>query len=166
MDTIEIMPEILEQIRPPEEFVRPVVLIDIFEDDSGSDDDDIVFIETIDITTNPETTVIPTLPTRIGDTPRFVVFEDEPVILRRVMPVYPEGLRRTRTQGQVVLTIEVFADGSIGAIEVVRSLLPGPGGFDEAAINAVRQWQFQPATSGGQPVACWVRQIITFDLTN
>ncbi|MCL1826623.1 MAG: energy transducer TonB, partial [Candidatus Cloacimonetes bacterium] len=66
--------------------------------------------------------------------------------------------------GVVILDIEVLIDGSIGAIEVFQSLMPGPGGLDEAAILAVRKWQYQPAESGGNPVACWVKQPINFTL--
>jgi len=166
METIEIMPEIVDRIEQPQEVVRPIVNIEIIDDDANDDsDDEIIYIDTIEITVLDHFATIAPPPAH-GTTSRFVVYEDAPVILRRVAPIYPEALRRSRMQGVVVLQIEILVDGSIGAIEVFRSLMPGPGGFDEAAIEAVRQWQFQPAMSGGQPVACWITQPINFTLTN
>ena len=163
LETIEIMPEIQERIEPPEEVARPIVNIEIVDDMNDDSDDEIMIIDTIEITTlDVWQTIAP--PPSLGQTPRFVVYEDAPVILRRVTPVYPEFARRSRIQGMVLLNIEILVDGSIGAIEVQRSLLPGPGGLDEAAIEAVRQWQFQPAKNGGNPVACWITQPIIFTL--
>ena len=162
LETIEILPEIQEQIQPPEEVARPIVNIEIVDDDGGDDDEEILIIATIEITTLDPFAAIAPPPTH-GQTPRFVAFEEAPVLLRRVNPVYPEFARRARITGQVILDIEVLADGSIGAIEVRRSLMAGPGGFDEAAIEAVRQWQFRAAESAGRPVACWITQAITFD---
>lgn len=165
METIEIPLEIQEKIQPPEQVAKPIVNIEIVDDSSDDNDDEIEIITTIEITRLDPTSVIAPPPS-VGQTPRFVVYEDAPVILRRVPPVYPDFARRSRIQGTVVLDIEILADGSIGAIEVFRSLMPGPGGFDEAAIAAVKQWQFQPAKSGGKPVACWIKQSITFELSN
>jgi periplasmic protein TonB len=42
--------------------------------------------------------------------------------------------------------------------------MEGDGGFDEAAIEAVKKWEFTPAKSGGKPVACWVTFPISFGL--
>jgi len=166
MEAIEIMPEIIERIEQPQEVVRPIVNIEIIDDDMNDDsDDEIIYIDTIEITTLDPWAVIAPPPT-LGQTPRFVVYEDAPVVLRRVNPVYPDALRRARIQGTVVLQVEVLIDGSIGAIEVFRSVMPGPGGLDEAAIEAVRQWQFQPAQSGGRPVAVWITQPINFTIGN
>ena len=165
LETIEILPEIQERIEPPEEVARPIVNIEIVDDASDDSDDEIEIITTIEITRlDPFQTIAP--PPTLGQTPRFVVYEDAPVILRRVSPEYPPIGRRAGIRGTVLLDVEVLVDGDIGAIEVVQSLMSGPGGFDEAAIAAVRQWQFQPAKNGGRPVACWARIPIVFELTN
>ena len=44
--------------------------------------------------------------------------------------------------------------------------MSGPGGLDEAAVTAVRKWEFSPAKSGGKPVAVWVTFDVTFNLKN
>jgi len=162
METLEIPPDIPEEIKPPEEVIKPIVNIEII-DDPEVDNEDIKVIETIEETVNIEVAIAPPPVQQVhGETPRFVPYEDPPVITTGPRPEYPEHLRRMKITGQVVLDIEVFSDGTIGAIEVVKSLMSGPGGFDEACINSVRQWRIQPAKSGGNPVACWMKQTFNF----
>ena len=62
------------------------------------------------------------------------------------------------------LEVEILVDGSIGIIEVTKSLMPGPRGLDISAINSVKQWKFSPAKNGGKPVACWITFPMTFTL--
>jgi protein TonB len=81
-----------------------------------------------------------------------------------VQPKYTDFARRTGIEGQVWLEVEVLKNGKVGAVEVKKSLLSGPGGLDEAAIKAVKQWEYSPAKSGGKPVACWITFPITFEL--
>ncbi len=161
-EAIEIPPEIRERIEPPAELMRPPVEI-IIDDDLTGDDDDLEIIETIDRTTlDPYEVIQP--PPGIGTTPRFVVYDEPPQPIRRVNPEYPTFARRSGIQGQVVLEVEVLRDGTVGAVEVTRSLMAGPGGLDEAAVRAVRQWEFTPAKSQGQPIAVWARIPIDFQL--
>jgi len=162
METLEILPEIPEEIKPPETIVKPIVNIEII-DDPDVQDDNIKEVETIGPTTDLEVFIAPPpAETKHGETPRFVPYEDAPVLLDAPRPAYPENLKKMKISGQVILDIEVFGDGTIGAIEVFKSLMSGPGGFDEAAVNAARQWKIQPAKSGGNSVACWIRQVINF----
>jgi periplasmic protein TonB len=163
VEAIDIPPEIKEKIKPPEETVKPVVEI-IVEDDLGEDEDeDIEIVSTIEKTTlDPYEEKVE--PPKFGQTSKFVVYEDAPVAIKQVRPVYPDFARNSGIEGEVWLEVEVFADGTVGAIDVVQSLLSGPGGLDEAAINAVKQWEFQPAKSGGKPVSVWVTFPIDFGL--
>jgi protein TonB len=67
-----------------------------------------------------------------------------------VKPVYPEEALRAGLEGLVVLEGIVDERGRVGHdIKVVRSL---GHGFDEAAVAAVRQWRFRPATRDGKPI--------------
>ncbi|MCK4694160.1 MAG: energy transducer TonB, partial [Candidatus Cloacimonetes bacterium] len=102
----------------------------------------------------------------LGKTSKFQIYEDEPVPIKQVKPEYPQFARNAGIEGEVWLEVEVFTDGSVGAIEVRKSLMSGPGGLDEAAIKAVKQWEFSPAKSGGKPVACWVTFPVRFSLTD
>ena len=163
-EAIEIPPEIRERIEPPAELLRPPVEI-IIDDELSGDDDDLEIVETIDRTVlDPYEVLQP--PPGIGQTPRFVIYDEPPQPIRRVNPDYPTFARRSGIQGQVVLEVEVLRDGTVGAVEVMRSLMAGPGGLDEAAMRAVRQWEFTPAKSQGQPIAVWVRIPIDFQLEN
>jgi len=161
---IEIPPEIKEKIKPPEETVKPVIRIVVDDEMDGDDDEDIEIIDTIESTTLDPYEEVEDLGGKLGTTSKFAVYEDAPVAIKRVPPVYPDFVKKMGIEGDVWLEVEVFANGKVGAIEVKKSLMSGPGGLDEAAIKAVRQWEFNPAKSGGQPVACWVTFPITFNL--
>lgn len=161
-EAIDIPPEVRERIEPPEETVRPVVEI-VIEDDLEADaDEDLEFVETIDVTTLDPYEQPPDF--EAGTTPRFVPYEDPPQPIYNPRPRYTDFARRSGIEGRVVLNVEVFADGTVGAVEVVQSLMPGPGGLDEAAVRAIRQWEFEPAKSGGKPVSVWVTFPVEFRL--
>ena len=83
-----------------------------------------------------------------------------PTLLSQVKPKYTaEGLR-LRIQGTVALEVVVSRDGIPIAIRVTRSL--DPGGLDEEAIIAVREWRFTPARIGDTPVDVLVTIFLDF----
>ena len=67
----------------------------------------------------------------------------------KVEPEYSEEARKAKYQGTVVLAIQVGEDGRAHNIRVIRSLGLG---LDEKAIEAVRQWRFNPGMCNGQAV--------------
>lgn len=75
----------------------------------------------------------------------------EPVIRQKAMPVYPEEARAGKVMGTVVLDLTVGTDGKVDAVRVLDS----PSALlSQAAIDAVRQWEFEPARrEDGTPVA-------------
>src|SRR6516225_5455436 len=64
-------------------------------------------------------------------------------------PEYSEEARKAKYQGTVVLWLVVSADGKPQQIRVQRALGMG---LDEKAVEAVRQWRFEPARKDGQAV--------------
>ena len=161
---LEEIPEIKDEIKPPEQQVKPVIDI-VIEDDLSEDDEDIEIIDTIEKTDlDPWEEVAVTTTEEIGKTPKFVLYEDPPVPVKQVKPSYSDFAKRMNITGEVVLEVEVLIDGSVGAINVMKSLMPGPDGLDEAAVKAVKQWEFKPAQSGGKPVAVWVQFPVGFGL--
>lgn len=76
-------------------------------------------------------------------------------------PDYPAAALRAGASGNVVLRIEVGADGRPGAIEVITGSRHRE--LDRAAVRAVRRWRFQPAMRGGVAVPASVQQTISFD---
>jgi TonB family protein len=73
-----------------------------------------------------------------------------PKVLSRRDPGYTEEARRAKVQGSVSLSLVVDASGNPQNIRVVRSLDPG---LDQKAIEAVREWKFQPGQKDGKAVA-------------
>jgi protein TonB len=80
----------------------------------------------------------------------------------RVEPVYPATSRRLGEQGSV--TLRVFVDTSGRPQQVLVDSSSGYARLDDAAVNAVRRWRFQPATTGSGPVGAWSRVTVTFRL--
>jgi TonB family protein len=86
-----------------------------------------------------------------------------PVSLREVKPQYTADAMRAKVQGTVLLECVVLPDGTVGSVEVVRSL-DSTFGLDQEAIKAAKQWRFKPGTRFGEPVAVLVTIELTFTL--
>lgn len=72
-----------------------------------------------------------------------------PRVTHRVEAVYPEAARAARISGVVI--VEAMIDTS-GNVVDARVLKPLPYGLDQAALDAVKQWRFAPATKDGVAV--------------
>jgi TonB family protein len=77
-------------------------------------------------------------------------------------PPYPEEARRKGMEGEVVLRVEVLANGWVGQIEVKRS--SGHEILDRSALSIVKQWKFIPANKENGSIPCWVNIPIKFQL--
>jgi len=82
--------------------------------------------------------------------------------LHNPKPEYPVAARRFGFQGTVVLRVLIGLEGSPTEIRVEKS--SGHNVLDEAALAAVKQWQFEPAREGDLRVAGWVDVPIQFRL--
>ena len=82
-----------------------------------------------------------------------------PKAIHKVSPDYPESERASRVEGVVVLALRVDKSGQVSNARVVRSLGKA---FDEAAVEAVRQWRFEPLLRDGQPVESEINITINF----
>ena len=76
-------------------------------------------------------------------------------------PRYPLEAIRHNISGEVVVLVDVDAQGAPSRV-VVDSSKPA-GVFDDAVLQAARQWRFTPALLGGKPVPGRVRVPIYFD---
>jgi periplasmic protein TonB len=76
-------------------------------------------------------------------------------------PEYTEEARNAKIQGTCVLWLIVDQQGHPRDIHVVRSL---GHGLDARAIDAVKQWVFQPAKKDGQPVNVQISIEVGFHL--
>ena len=84
-----------------------------------------------------------------------------PRVVYHVDPEYAEGARREKFQGTCILWVVVSAEGLPRDIRVARVL---GHGLDEKAIEAVKQWRFEPARKDGKPVAVAVNVEVAFRL--
>ncbi len=86
---------------------------------------------------------------------------NRPVKIHAPMPSYPEIGRKTRTQGTVIVQAIIDKRGEVTEIKVLKTL---PMGLTEAAVSAMKQWQFKPATLNGKPVDVYYNLTVTFSL--
>jgi protein TonB len=76
-------------------------------------------------------------------------------------PEYSEEARKAKYQGTVVLWLIVGPDGRPQQVKVARTLGMG---LDQKAIEAVRNWRFEPAKLNGNPVAVQINVEVKFRL--
>ena len=88
--------------------------------------------------------------------------DSKPVAIFRTKPVYPAKAQSEMVTGRVAFKFMVDRDGMVKDVEILQAQPQGM--FDEATINAVKQWRFQPAKVKGTAVACWVQTAINYEL--
>jgi protein TonB len=79
----------------------------------------------------------------------------------KVEPEYTKEAKKKKIQGRTILSVVINTEGQPENVHVVRSL---NAGLDQKAIEAVRQWSFEPATKDGQPVAVRATIEVNFKL--
>jgi TonB family protein len=77
-----------------------------------------------------------------------------------VRPVYPEIARTARVQGVVICEALIGADGKVTDAHILRSIPL----LDEAALDAVRQWEFTVTQLNGNPVPVIMTTTVNFTL--
>lgn len=86
-----------------------------------------------------------------------------PVVIKDVKPRYPDEAKEKRIQGVVQLEGVVLEDGTVGDIRVTKSL-DQTYGLDQAAVAALKQWEFKPGQKDGKPVKVLVAVEMSFTL--
>ncbi|MDH3627377.1 MAG: M56 family metallopeptidase [Acidobacteriota bacterium] len=84
-------------------------------------------------------------------------------LIEKVEPDYPEAMRVDKIDGRVILQALIGVDGFLSEIEVLRSE-PDREDMKTAAIDAVEQWRYEPATKAGVPVETYFTIVIEFAL--
>lgn len=70
-------------------------------------------------------------------------------LVERVRPSYPEWDRRTHTQGTVLIYGLIGVDGTLHDLRVISGV---SAGLNQASVEAVRQWRYEPFTCESTPV--------------
>jgi len=68
-------------------------------------------------------------------------------------PEYPPAAFKARFSGEVTLEVTVLRDGTVADEVRIVECTHTKVGFEQAAIEAVKKWRFEPATADGAPVA-------------
>jgi protein TonB len=84
-----------------------------------------------------------------------------PALVRRVDPVYPEIARQARIEGVVIIEAETDIFGRVRNARILRSIPL----LDQAALDAVRQWVYEPMLINGRPRGVLFTVTVTFKLT-
>ena len=83
-----------------------------------------------------------------------------PTKTKNVQPVYPPIAQSARVQGVVIIEATIGADGRVKDAKVLRSIPL----LDQAALDAVKQWQFTPTLLNGVPVPVIMTVTVNFTL--
>lgn len=86
-----------------------------------------------------------------------------PEVIHEEKPQYTSEAMRAKVQGIVEVEAIVLPDGSVGQVQIVRSL-DDRFGLDQKAVEAVKRWRFRPGTRMGKPVPVLVNIELTFTL--
>ncbi|MEO6264247.1 MAG: TonB family protein [Luteimonas sp.] len=93
---------------------------------------------------------------------RQAMADRDPTPIARVQPAYPPEALRVREEGSVLVRATIDAGGAPTNVEIARR--SGSRELDRAALDAVRQWRFQPAIKSGKAVTATVEVPIEFKL--
>lgn len=77
-------------------------------------------------------------------------------------PVYPKLSRKRKEQGTVLLLLLVNSLGQVAEIKIKQS--SGFDRLDQAALQAVKKWQFSPAKQDGKAIDYWYEMPMNFSL--
>lgn len=94
------------------------------------------------------------------NTPSVVAVVKPPRLVKRVDPVYPEIARAARVSGAVKLVAVTDVYGRVREAHVVESISL----LDESALEAVRQWIYEPLVVNGRPRAVAFEVTVRFVL--
>ena len=83
-----------------------------------------------------------------------------PKLLHQVDPVYPEIAIQARVQGIVIIEATTDIYGRVQNVKVIRTIPL----LDQAALDAVRQWVYEPMIVNGRPRGIIFTVTVTFTL--
>jgi TonB family protein len=86
---------------------------------------------------------------------------ERPKIVKKVDPVYPDEAKKNLVQGVVVLEVTTDEEGNIAKVAVLRS---DSSLLNQASIDAVKQWKYEPMFSKGNPISVSFNVTLTYRL--
>jgi TonB family protein len=88
--------------------------------------------------------------------PLIAVTPFSPTKIRHVDPIYPSAATDVRTEQFVLVELRINEEGRVDSARILRSVPL----FDQAALDAVRQWQYEPIRLNGLPTPFIVSVVV------
>jgi TonB family protein len=110
--------------------------------------------QTATLNTQPPWAEIPPNAVRVGSNIK------PPTKVKDVKPVYPAVALNARVQGVVIVEAVIGEEGRVNAVRVLRSIPL----LNQAALDAVRQWEFTPTLLNGAPIPVVMTMTVNFTL--
>jgi protein TonB len=85
-----------------------------------------------------------------------------PKVVHIEQPQYPPLAKKAKIEGVVVVEAIVTADGSVDKVKVIS----GPQPLVDAAVEAIKQWKYEPTFLNGQAVPVVLTARINFSLSD
>jgi len=119
-------------------------------------------IFTVTVRFNPSGLEARILPVKEGEPLRLAGGVAPPKLLKQVDPVYPNVARAALVEGVVILEVTTDIYGRVQGYKILRSIPL----LDKAAIDAVRQWVYEPVIINDKPIPVTFTVSVRFNLVS
>jgi protein TonB len=103
-----------------------------------------------------------TTPSPAGKVWNITELDQIPIVRLQTQPVFPSELKKAGMKAEVIVSWVLDLDGNVGEVKVYSST---DHRFDQASMDAVRQWKFRPGMKDGHPVKVAMTCPIVFTFT-
>ncbi len=79
-------------------------------------------------------------------------------LLKSASPIYPPAARVQNISGEVKIDALIDVNGNVSSVKIIS----GPAMLHQAALNAVKQWKYEPAQLNGKPTPVHVTVTLHF----
>lgn len=90
-------------------------------------------------------------------------FLQPPTPVWELRPLYPEQCKKRNIEGAVILQVGIDVEGNVIDVELLKS---AHRDLDQSAVDALRQWKYQPVKKEGEPVPVTFTVTVDFKLRN
>ena len=92
----------------------------------------------------------------------FIPYDDPPVAMSPIRPLYPEIAQEAGIEGVVIVQAFIDQKGRVKETLILKGV-PNTG-LDEAAMEAIRKTRFRPAKQRERAVGVWISIPVNFKL--
>lgn len=144
----------------PRDIPQPVIPVEV-SDEEAAEETDLDIAPNVFATT-AEMPIVPHIAKHKTDEPEFYAFDEAPILIESIKPIYPEAARGVGIEGTVLLRLLIDEDGKVAEAEIMRSNVTSS--MEKAAIDAALGYRFLPAKQRNVPVKAHVALPIIFKL--